>query len=280
MPRRRLFQFPWRTAAQVAADVDEELAFHLDMVSQELVEEGWSSEAARAESRRRFGDLDGTRKYCRALDARKEIQMKWTESLGELGQDLRFGGRQLWKNPGFTLVAVLTLALGIGATTAIFSVVYGVVLRSLPFREPEGLVRPLFVDREGERHGAFSAPNFVDLRAQSKTLSGVAGVTGGTMNLSGEGAEPERLPGASVSANYFQVLGVRPLAGRTFAPGEDQANAPLVALISEELWRRRFGGDPGVIGRSLTLNGRPRTVVGIVGRGTQLPAGADVWVPL
>src|SRR5829696_7929887 len=219
MPRRRLFRFPWRTAAQIAADVDAELELHLDLVAQELADDGWSAEAARAEARRRFGDLEGTRKYCRALDARKEMQMKWTESLGELGQDLKFGGRQLLKNPGFTLVAVLTLALGIGATTAIFSVVYGVVLRSLPWPEPERLVRPLFVGSDGERHGAFSAPNFVDLRAQSKTLSGVAGVTGGTVNLSGEGTEPERLPSASVSANYFQVLGIRPIAGRAFAPG-------------------------------------------------------------
>ncbi len=277
----RLFRFPWRTAAQVAADVDEELELHLDKVAEELVEGGWSPEAARTEARRQFGDLEGTRKICRELDSRKEIQMKWMESLGDLGQDLRFGGRQLLKSPGFTLVAVLTLALGIGATTAIFSVVYGVLLRPLPFAQPDELVRPLFRNREGQLSGAFSAPNFVDLRAQSKTLAGVAAVTGGTFNLSGGGgSEPERLQGASVSADFFKVLGIRPLAGRTFAAGEDQADAPLVAVISEELWRRRFGGDPGIVGRSLTLNGRPHTVVGIMARGSQVPSGADVWVPL
>jgi predicted permease len=280
-PGRRLFRFPWRTAAQVAADVDEELAFHLDKVAQDLVEEeGWTPESARTEARRRFGDLDGTRKYCCALDARKERQMKWTESLGELGQDVRFAGRQLAKRPGFTLVAVLTLALGIGATTAIFSVVYGVVLRALPWKEPDRLVRPLFVSAEGEAHGAFSAPNFLDLRAQSKTLSEVAAGTQGTLSLGGVGGEPERLPAARVSANYFHMLGVHPIEGRVFAPGEDQPSAPLVAILSEELWRRRFGGDPGVIGRSLTLDGQPRTVVGILARGEQLPSASDVWVPL
>ncbi|HEV2852110.1 MAG TPA: ABC transporter permease [Thermoanaerobaculia bacterium] len=280
MPRQRLFRFPWRTAAQVAADVDEELDFHLELMAQELVDEGWPPEGARAEAVRRFGDLEGTRRVCRSLDTRKETQMKWTESLGDFGQDLRFGGRQLAKSPGFTLVAILTLALGIGATISVFSVVYGVVLRSLPWTEPERLVRPLFVSPEGEEHGAFSAPNFVDLRAQSRTLSGLAGVNGGTLNLSGLGAEPERLPAAHVTANYFDVLGVRPLAGRTFAADEDRPGAPRVAVISEELWGRRFGRDPKVIGQSLTLSGQPYTVVGVLARGTQLPSGADVWVPL
>ncbi|HEY9421624.1 MAG TPA: permease prefix domain 1-containing protein, partial [Thermoanaerobaculia bacterium] len=211
-PGRRLFRFPRRSAAQVAADVVSELDFHLDMMALELVEEGWRPEEARAEARRRFGDLEGTIQYCRALDVRKETQMKWKERLGELGQDLRYGGRQLAKSPGFTLIAVLTLALGIGATTAIFSVVYGAVIRPLPWQEPERLVRPLFLSPEGEQNGAFSAPNFMDLRAQTRTLSGLAGVTGSTLNLSGDGGEPERLPGARVTANYFKVIGIRPLA--------------------------------------------------------------------
>jgi putative ABC transport system permease protein len=279
-PGRRLFRFPWRTATQVAADVDEELGFHLDLVARELMAEGWGPEAARVEARRRFGDLEGTRRICRVLDASKETQMKWMDALGELGHDLRFAGRQLARSPGFTLVAMLTLALGIGATTAIFSVVYGVLMRPLPFPQPERLVRPLALDPQGKQHGAFSAPNFLDLQAATRTLSGVAGIHGGTLNLSGDGSEPLRLPAAWVGANYFSVLGVKPLAGRTFAPGEDRAGAQRVAVISEEIWRRRFGGDPRVVGRSLILSGDSYQVVGILRQGQRYPAGAHVWVPL
>jgi putative ABC transport system permease protein len=206
--------------------------------------------------------------------------MNLADRLGELGQDLRFSGRQLWKNPGFTLVAVLTLALGIGATTAIFSVVYGVVLRALPFAAPERLVRPFSVSAQGVAQPLFSAANFLDWRAASRTIAAAAAVQGTTLNLSGEQAEPERLRGARVSAGFFQVLGVRPLTGRTFQEGEDRPGNAGVAVISEDFWRRRYGGDRGVIGRSLTLNGEPHTVVGILARGTQLPTGVDVWVPL
>jgi len=277
---RRSFRFPWRTADQVSAEVEEELGFHLEMVAEELAAQGWPAEQARLEAVRRFGDVEGTKRFCRALEVRKETRMKWMETLGELGQDLRFAGRQLAKSPGFTLVAVLTLALGIGATTSIFSVVYGVVLRALPFAEAERLVRPYFVSPEGEPRGAFSVANFLDWRAESKTIAGATAMYQGTMNLSGGGGEPERLPGAFVTADYFSVLGVRPVAGRTFAPDEDSPKAALTVVISEELWQRRFGRDPEVVGRSLLLNGKPHTVVGVIARGTQLPAGADAWVPM
>src|SRR4051812_37930541 len=279
MPPRRSFRFPRRTASQGAADVEEELAFHLDRVAEELIAGGWPREEARVEARRRFGDLETTRQVCRALDASKERQMKWMERWLELGQDLRFAGRQLWKSPGFTLVAVLTLALGIGATTAIFSIVYGVLLRPLPFEAPERLVRPSFVDPTGQSHGAFSPPNFLDFRTASHALADLTSVENGTLNLSGDGAEPERLQAALVGANFFKVMGIRPLQGRTFAPGEDRPGAPRVAVISEKLWWRRFGGDSTLLGRSLTLDGQPYTVVGVLKKGVQLPSATDVWVP-
>jgi putative ABC transport system permease protein len=279
MPRRRAFRFPRRSAAQVAADVDDELRFHLDLVAAELMEAGWPQEEARTEARRRFGDLEGTREYCCALDTRKESQMKWMGRMEELGQDLRFAGRQLWKSPGFTVIAALTLALGIGATTAIFSVVYTSILRPLPFHEPERLILGGFVDENGKVRNAFSAPNFLDWKAASHKLSGVTSIENGTLNLSGDGAEPERLQAALVGADFFKVMGIQPLSGRTFAPGEDKAGASRVAVISEKLWRGRFGGDPGLIGRSITLNGNPYQVVGVLKKGVQLPSSADVWVP-
>ena len=276
-PGRRFFRFPWRTAAEVAADVDDELAFHLEKVAEELVEEGWSPEPARTEARRRFGDLEGTREYCRALDKRKETQMKWTESLGELGQDLKFAGRQLGKSPGFTLVAVLTLALGVGATTSIFSVVDGVLLRPLPFVEPERIV--MAVDSDGAT-SSFSVPNYLDWSQESKALAAAAAMDNGTVTLTGDGGEPERLEGMWVRTDFFRILGLKPIHGRTFAPGEDEPAEQRVILISEELWQRRFGGDRAVIGRTLSLNGVPSTVVGILGRDGQYPANADVWLPL
>ncbi|HKV11093.1 MAG TPA: ABC transporter permease [Thermoanaerobaculia bacterium] len=278
-PGRRFFRFPWRTAAQVAADVDDELEFHLEKVAEELVEEGWSPEAARTEARRRFGDLEGTRAYCRALDKRKETQMRWTESLGEVGQDLKFAGRQLAKSPGFTLVAVLTLALGVGATTAIFSVVYGILLRPLPFAEPDRIVRAYPTASDGSPD-SFSVPNYLDWSREAKTIEAASAMDNGTVTLAGDGGEPERLEAFWVRTDFFRILGLKPIAGRTFSPGEDKPAEQRVVLISEELWQRRFGRDRSVIGRRLDLNGVPSTVVGILGRDGQYPANADVWLPL
>ncbi|HYG62128.1 MAG TPA: ABC transporter permease, partial [Thermoanaerobaculia bacterium] len=206
--------------------------------------------------------------------------MRWTEALEELGQDVRYAGRQLWKSPAFTLVAVLTLALGTGVTTAIYSVVDTVLLRPLPFAEPDRLVRVLPLTREGSQD-AFSVLNFLDWRRQSTSTGGSRGAAsydGVTLNLSGDG-EPERLQGMSVSASFFSVLGVKPLRGRFFTEGDERAGAPRVVVVSEELWRRSFGADPGLVGRAITLNGEPSTVVGITARGARYPFKPDLWIP-
>src|ERR1700759_172096 len=175
MPPRRSFRFPRRTASQVAADVEEELAFHLDRVAEELIAGGWPREEARGEARRRVGDLETTRQVCRALDASKGREMKWIERWLELGQDLRFAGRQLWKSPGFTLVAVLTLALGIGATTAIFSLIQELFLRGLPFSEPARLVRIYGESKERElKQMPFSVPKFWHYRDGQTAFSSIA----------------------------------------------------------------------------------------------------------
>ncbi|HYO13759.1 MAG TPA: ABC transporter permease [Thermoanaerobaculia bacterium] len=278
VPGRRLFRFPWRTAAQVAADVDEELQFHLDMVARELVEDGWPAEAARVEALRRFGDLEGTKKFCCALDREKETQMKWMQSLEALGQDLRYAGRQLWKSPGFTLIVLLTLTLAVGASTAIFSVVDGVLLRPLPFPEADRLATVLPTSGEGNWN-AFSWLNYVDLRDQTRALSGVAAYSGGSINLASVGGEPERLVGIYATSNLFPVLKVQPLIGRFYTPDEDRRGGPRLAVLSEELWERRFGRDPGLLGRAVSLNDEPFTVVGVLAREDQYPATGDVWIP-
>ena len=270
---RRVFRFPWSTAA----DVDEELQFHLDMVARELVEEGWPEETARVEAVRRFGDLEGTRKVCRQLDARKEIQMKWIKALEEIGQDLRFAFRQLAKSPGFTLIAILTLALGVGATTSIFSVVNGVLLRPLPFPDPDRLVRVYPLQDTGEP-SSFSFLNFLDWRKQSKTMEAASLLYTGSVNLTGTGGDPERLAGAQVSPEFFSVLDAPLLAGRGFAPGEDKPGSGKVVVLTEDLWKRRFGGDRGLIGKAIQLDGEPYTVVGITTR-TRWPAQSDLFMP-
>src|SRR2546430_1447368 len=182
--------------------------------------------------------------------------------IGDLGQDVRYGLRMLAKNPAFTAIAVLALALGIGANSAIFSVVNAILLRPLPYKNPEQLVMVW----ENATHLGFpkdtpSPANFLDWRQQTTVFEGMAAFTERSFNLTGVG-EPERLDGRRVSSNLFDLLGVRPIIGRTFVPQEDQPGTKVV-LLNESLWKRRFGGDPSVIGRVLTLNNEAYTVVGV-----------------
>ena len=156
-----------------------------------------------------------------------------------LWQDLRYGFRMLLKHRGFTAIAVLTLALGIGATTAIFSVVDAVVLRPLPFEEPERVVRMWGKFSQGDQ-AATSPPDFLDYRAQNSTFEEFAAMRPGSYNLTGD-AEPERITGAAITTNFFRALGVRPIQGRDFSSEEEQPGLARVAIISEGLWRRRFG---------------------------------------
>src|SRR5262245_49564857 len=178
-------------------------------------------------------------------------QLRWED---EMGQDRGFGLRMLWKNPGFTLVAVLTLGLGIGANTAIFSVVNGVLLRPLPFHQPDRLAMLWTDDLKRNLHeGATSYPSFLDWRSQSQTFVEMAIFTGNPLVLT-DTDEPERVLGGFVSANLFTLLGVKPAVGRTFSPGEEEGGERVVVL-SHGLWQRRFGAAPGVVGRSVKIDG-------------------------
>src|SRR6266540_2367788 len=202
-----------------------------------------------------------------------------TNMIANLWQDLRFGARMLLKQPGFTLIAVLTLALGIGANTAIFSIVNAVLLRPFPYKEPEHLV--ILRERVSVGSGfSPSYPNFVDWRAQNTVFDAMASLRANeSFNFAGAG-EPERLQGRIVSAEFFSTLGIRPMLGRDFLAEEDRPGATPAAILSYGFWRRRFGEDPSVIGKQLTLNNQSFTVVGVTPSNFQFGADADVTAPI
>src|SRR5262245_54885447 len=193
-------------------------------------------------------------------------------------QDLRYGARILLKQPVFTLIAVLTLALGIGANTAIFSLVNAVLLRPLPFAESERLVWS-WGEFSGGNRASTSPPDFLDFRAQNRSFEELAAGMFNSFNLTGAG-EPERIIGSRVTANFFRALGVKLVQGRAFLPEEERSGAAQVAIIGQRLWQQRFGGDPRIIGKTITLDGRSHTVVGVAPDPTSVLAEAEIWTPL
>jgi putative ABC transport system permease protein len=203
--------------------------------------------------------------------------------IGTFLQDIRYGMRMLWKSPGFMLVAIFTLALGIGANSAIFSVVNAVLLRPLPFKNPEGLVK---VNGELKRLGIdkepLSYPDFVDFKAQVQSLEHVTAYGQTSGSLTGDG-EPERLRGVNVSADLFPLLGVEPVVGRVFSAEDDRLESAPVVLLGHGVWQRRFGADPGVVSREIMLNGRSTTVLGVMPPNFNFPVQGlqkDYWAPL
>lgn len=177
-------------------------------------------------------------------------------------QDLSYGARMLIKSPGFALIAILTLALGIGANTAIFSVVNGVLLSPLPFPHYEQVIS-MFTEMPNFKNGSISYPNFEDWRRLNRTFSGMAAYRGSGFNLTGHG-EPERLHGEMISAGFFEILGVNPILGRTFSADEDRMGANPTVMITESLWKRKYGREPNIIGQRMELSGIGRTIVGVV----------------
>jgi putative ABC transport system permease protein len=265
---RRVFRLGG--ARTVQAEVDEELQFHLDMRAEELARQGLSRNDAYARAVGEFGDLAAARTELTEIDRRRVERAGRAEWWGGLWQDVRYAARHLRNRPGFTAVVLVTLALGIGANTAIFTVVNSVLLRELPYAKPEELVRV----------AGSTAAEFVRLRDLSRAFQELAAYREESVSLSGQ-AEPERLDGALASANLFPTLGVIPALGRTFAPGEDEPGRGRVAVLSDGLWRRRFGADRGVIGRTVTLDGRPHRIIGVMPPGFHFPTRAtQLWLPL
>jgi putative ABC transport system permease protein len=255
-------------SGRVDADLAEEMRFHVERETAANIAYGMSPEAAYRSARLKFGSVDAMQEESR--DERPAAGMR------EFLRDLRFGARLLAKTPVFGMTAIAIVALGIGAATAIFSVVYGVMLRPLPFHEPERLVS-IWLQR-GLARNYPAAADAHDLRQLRGVFTDVAFFESSNLNLIGDG-EPQRLQGARVSPNLFSVLGVSPALGRTFASDEDQAGREKIVLLSDALWRGRFLADRAIVGRQIRLNGSPHTVVGVMPPDFQYH-GHDAWVPL
>lgn len=244
-------------------DLNDELQHHLDLKTQENVEAGMTPEEARYAALRAFGGVEQRKEECRDADRLRRLE--------DLIQDLQYGLRQLRHNPGFTAVAVITLALGIGANAAMFSVVNAVLLRPLPYRRPARLV---------SLTGAYPKGAIAGLQADSRTLDIAAYTTNTAFNLIWQG-ETERVTGSSVSANLFSVLGAGAELGRTFRAGEDRPGQNELVILSDALWKKQFGSDPSIVGRVVKIDGHDRRVVGVMPPGFAFPSsGTRLWAPL
>jgi len=278
-PGGRSFRFPWRSANRIRADVDDELSFHIDMRAAELVAAGMSADDARREATREFGDVEFNRRYCRRLDEGSERATRRGDWLADIRQDATQAVRVLRRSPGFLAVALLTVALGVGANSAIFTVVRGVLLRPLPFADPNRLVS--IYENNVPDHSArsqLSAADYVDYRRDQSTLTDI-GVVGYAGLVYQPSADPVALHGLRFSANVFSILGVRPLLGRTFAPDEDKPGRSSVVVLSYATWQNIFGGDSSFVSRAVTMSGAPMTIIGVMPPGFSLGGDEQFWVP-
>jgi putative ABC transport system permease protein len=265
---RALFRKP-----EVEHELDEELRFHLEKEVEQNLARGMGAAEARRAALVRFGGVEKIKEECR--DARG------VRPLEELWQDLRYGLRMLVKNPGFTAVALIVLALGIGANTALFSVVNTVLLRPLPFPGSERIV---WFDGVNQARGItasnLSAADYSDWGKQAGAFESLAAYVTGSANLSDVGGEPERVQRVSVTAGFFPVIGVGPALGRTTTPDDESQGAEDVVVLSHAIWQRRFGAGADVLGSRIMVNGKPFTVVGVMPQAFDYPRQAQMWTPL
>jgi predicted permease len=266
----------WRD--RVEDEVDAELEFHVEMRAREYETRGMPPAEAREAAIRRFGDIRRVNETCRTIGRLRDKDMRRIEYLSEVRQDVVFACRQLVKNPGFTAVAVLTLSLGVGATAAIFSAVNAVVLRPLPFPDPDRIIA-VYEFARGTR-GNVSAGNYVDGVEPVEAFSATTAIQYSSFNLDGEG-NAERIIGARATWGFFQVFTMPAARGRVFTRDEDQPGREQVVVLSHRLWTRRFGADPSIVGRMLRLNGRPYEVIGIMPAAFDVTAQTEeLWVPI
>ena len=256
---KRLFRFTSRSSGDIRADVGDEIAFHLEMRTRELVERGWTPEAARREARQQFGSVDTTADYCRRLDEDREQGTRARRRFDELRQDAVYGGRMLRRHPALSAVAILTIGLGIGASTLVYSVFHAALLAPLPYASAERLM----VVR-------LSLPDYKDLR-ESTSLFEDSGVFASNLFTIGD----DQVLAGVVSPGFFRTLGVAPALGRVF--DENDGGAPLMVL-GHGMWKRRFGGDPQIVGRTVRLSNTVYTITGVMPPNFQFPTRAfEFW---
>jgi hypothetical protein len=271
----------WLRRKEREHDLDRELRSHVDLEAEEQRDDGLSSEDARHAAQRAFGNTTLVKEDVRATSGWTWLETGWN--------DLRYAARMLRKNPAFTAAVVLTLALSIGANTAIFSVCDAVLLKPLPYSDPDRIVMLWEQQPRGETLGSVAPVNFVDWRAQSRSFSEVAAINPFfNFGLTGQG-EPARLTGGAVSSNFFSLLGTCIALGRDFLPEEDRPGRDHVAILSYTAWLNRFGAQPDILGKHVTLNDVSYSVVGVlprefefVGKPSDFPPRNqfEVWVPL
>jgi putative ABC transport system permease protein len=259
---------------RIDQELDDELQYHLDRQIDAELSAGLDPQQARFAALRTLGAITQNKEECR-----NRRGVNWIENLG---QDLRYGARTLRKNPAFTVVALLALALGIGVNTAMFSVAYGMLWRSLPFADAErvAVVYLNYASRDFE-YGTLCIRDYLMWKENNRAFEEPALFSTQRMDIGGTEGVPEQVAGARVTTGFFSTLGVSPLAGRTFAPGEDKPAAPPLTVLSESIWRRRFGADPGVLGRTILVNGVLSTVVGVMPNAVRFPRrDTEVWTNL
>ncbi len=269
---RRLVYRLWALVRKRRLDheLDGEVRAHLELFEREAIANGMSPEEARRLARIRFGGVEQMKE-----EHRDRRSVRWIETLL---RDFRYGLASLVRNPGFAIVAIAVLALGIGANTAMFSIVDAVLLKPLPFPEPDRIVRLWEAPRPDARN-ATSTPDFQDWRRLNNAFEAMAAEMSRAVALTGEG-EPVRLDAALVTAEYFQVYGATALLGRTFAAGDDQPGADPTVVLSYAVWQNQFGGDPGILERRPIFEGEPHQVIGILPPGAFDRGRAKVWMPL
>ena len=274
--KRSLRSWLWRVPLD--QEVDEEIAFHIEMRTRELEEKGVDPRIAREMVLARIGDQSRLRRTCTVVGRKRDRAMRVTQWLEEFRDDMRFAARQLRMSPGFTLVATLTLALGIGANSAIFALADATLIRPLSFAQPDRLW--MLWETKPEGRSAVAPFEFVAWSERSHSFELMAAATGASSRATtGTDGMGEQLDSQLVTARFFDVLGVTPIVGRTFGSQDDRPDSNVV-VISEGFWRTRLGSDPNVLGRPIMLDGQPFSVIGVVPAGFQLLSKSDVWTVL